>query len=220
MALQGYADHPCPQWDTNPPRQYMSWPRITPDSRCLNSLGHHDQDNIFLCATYTWLYMPLLCFTDVQMSFLDEKHMLPVDAPQMLSSGLSLPTIPPSRSTVVTLGSTKTCTSLQPLPSMEHLLIHNMPQKVPAKSEAPVIDVLEKASSNGTSWYQPLLSVGIDCTVNMSEISPSMPNLSDSETCNPMIIILQRDESCKPGIKPFIFSDTLKFRYPEPDCEI
>ncbi len=44
MALQGYADQPCPQWDMNPPPQYMSWPRITPDSRHLNPLGHHDQD--------------------------------------------------------------------------------------------------------------------------------------------------------------------------------
>ncbi len=35
---------PCPQWDTNPPPQYMSWPRITSDSRRLNPLGHHDQD--------------------------------------------------------------------------------------------------------------------------------------------------------------------------------
>ncbi len=46
MDLQGYADQPCPQWDTNPPPQYMSWTRITPDSRLLNPLGHHDQDNI------------------------------------------------------------------------------------------------------------------------------------------------------------------------------
>ncbi len=44
MALQGYTDQPCPQWDSNPQPQYMSWPWITPDSRCLNPLGHHDQD--------------------------------------------------------------------------------------------------------------------------------------------------------------------------------
>ncbi len=44
MALQGYADQPCPQWDSNPPLQYMSWPSITPVSRRLNLLGHHDKD--------------------------------------------------------------------------------------------------------------------------------------------------------------------------------
>ncbi len=44
MALQGYTDQPCPLRDLNPQAQYMSWPWITPNSRRLNPLGHHDQD--------------------------------------------------------------------------------------------------------------------------------------------------------------------------------
>ncbi len=40
MALQGYADQPCPKWDSNPQPQYMSWQWITPNSRHLKPLGH------------------------------------------------------------------------------------------------------------------------------------------------------------------------------------
>ncbi len=49
MGLQGYADQPCPQWDTKPPPQHMSWPSITPDSRRLKPLSHHDQLFVICC---------------------------------------------------------------------------------------------------------------------------------------------------------------------------
>ncbi len=44
MGLQGYEDQPCPQWDSNPQGQYMSWPWITLDSWHLYPFEHHDQD--------------------------------------------------------------------------------------------------------------------------------------------------------------------------------
>ncbi len=53
MALQGYADQPCPSGIRNPPPQYVSQPWITPDSRRLNPLDHHDWDNI-ACELPFW----------------------------------------------------------------------------------------------------------------------------------------------------------------------
>ncbi len=52
MAIQGYGDQKCPQCDSNQQPQYMSWPCITPNSRCLNPLSHHDQDILwqFTCS--------------------------------------------------------------------------------------------------------------------------------------------------------------------------
>ncbi len=45
MALQGYAYQPCPQWDSNPQPQYMSWPWITPDSRRHGYLKQREWDS-------------------------------------------------------------------------------------------------------------------------------------------------------------------------------
>ncbi len=49
----------APWWHSNP---YMSWPWITPDSRHLNPLSHHDQDFPFtLTVNMPPLY--LICIT-------------------------------------------------------------------------------------------------------------------------------------------------------------
>ncbi len=73
MALQGYTDQPCPQWDSKPQPQYVSRPWITPDSRRLNPLGHHDRDKMIQWGQvnspfYGKLYDGIVCCCKMKLS--------------------------------------------------------------------------------------------------------------------------------------------------------